>query len=304
MGFPPEVRDELAAMADDRVSGATALVLRGIGLLRKTSADPELLRRTARALLECQPTMAGFATACALTVTARDPRHVLEALEHRVRRAPSAIARNAAAIAQLRRSSPDPLRVVTCSRSAAVEQTLLVLQAQGPLRVSCSKSCPQQEGVQLAERLLQAGVDVGLHSDAGLSSAIPGADALVVGADAVSDSGFINKVGTAALAALAGVSEVPVLVLAGPEKVIPDEIFARLPIREGPASEIAGAVGEPLVSAARNPYFERIPGELISYLVTDAGVLPAGAVQAGLWTPGAVEQYLSLIKSYNMLDKS
>jgi translation initiation factor 2B subunit (eIF-2B alpha/beta/delta family) len=185
---------------------------------------------------------------------------------------------------RLRTPGTTRLRLVTCSRSDAVERTLLALNQAESIDVCCSESRPAREGVALAAALLAAGVSMRLYSDAGLSTAIPGASALVVGADAVSDAGFINKVGTAALAALAQASGVPVLVLAGREKLVPAPVFAGLVLHAD--ADPAIAPEHPLLPQI-SPLFERIPASLTSHLITDGGVLEVrDASDAGLWPAG------------------
>jgi len=121
----------------------------------------------------------------------------------------------------------------------------------------------------MAIRLASAGVPVELYTDSGISVAVPLADALVVGADALGPSAFINKVGTRALCALAASAGVPVYVLAGREKVLDESAFGGLFLKDGDSGEV-WAGKQALI--ARNPYFERVPLELVSTVVTDGGV--------------------------------
>ena len=281
----PAWRAALDRLGADRTSGATALVLEGIGILCDAADDRAMLRVVARELCVRQPSMAGFQTAAAIALAAADPRQALEALATRIGRAPRAIARHAVPLLRLRTPGTSRLRIVTCSRSDAVERTLLALNQAESIEVSCAESRPAREGVALAAALLEAGVSTHLYSDAGLSAAIPGASALVVGADAVSDVGFINKVGTAGLAALAQASGVPVLVLAGREKLVPAPVFAGLMLHADADSAIAPE--HPRLPQL-SPLFERIQAELTSQLVTDGGVLEVrDASEAGLWPFGA-----------------
>src|SRR5688572_5998810 len=275
----PGVRTAIDRLGADRISGATALVLQGIGILSDASDDRSLLAAVARELCLRQPWMAGFHTAAAIALAAADPRRELDRLAARLRRAPQAIARHAVPLLRLRTPGASRLRIVTCSRSAAVEQTLIALNQAEVIDVCCSESRPACEGIAMAAALLDAGVSVHLYSDAGLSAAIPGASALLVGADAVSAHGFINKVGTAALTALARASGVPVLVLAGKEKIVPEPVFEGLSLRTGQESSIAPQHPE---IPQQSPLFERIPADLTTQLVTDGGTLELSrALQAG-----------------------
>ena len=112
-----------------------------------------------------------------------------------------------------------------------------------------------------------------LFSDAGISSAVPGSDGILVGADAIGLELFINKVGTAAICALASSEGIPVYVLAGREKLLSGPDIDRLEIVSGPPAQVV----DPLPPDLRvlNPYFERIPLMLATLVVTDAGVRSA-----------------------------
>lgn len=264
-------------------------MLRGIEALLALRADPLLLVQAARALCRAHPAMAGFRTAAATALGKPDG---LEALALRVRRAPAAIARVSVPALALRSDRRRPLTLVTCSRSAAVERTILLAAATERVLVRCAESRPGREGADLAEALAAAGLAVELYTDAGIGSAVADADAVIVGADAISGRAFINKVGTGALCACARAAGVQVLVLAGREKILPDAAFAQLQTGSAPASE-AFAAGVTM----RNPSFERVSLDLVSLVGTDGGVIPPEEV------PSASRWDMSLISASNMLDR-
>ena len=297
----PEMRGEIERIGNDRVSGATSLVLQAVAILREASRDAQMLRDAARALCLAQPSMAGFRTASALALAADDPVQTLDVLAERIRRAPATIARLAAPLIRLRPTQGRPLRVVTCSRSTIVERTLVEIRRAEPLQVCCAESRPGREGVALAHSLLAAGCDVQLYSDAGIGSGLEGADAVVVGADAVAPTSFMNKVGTAALCALARAGGVPVFLVAGREKLVPPAVYEALDVVSGPSFEIAPELAR---SAVQNPYFERVSTELLTQVVLDSGVIDPGAASAAtVWTPKALKNMSQLI-SNNMLYKN
>jgi translation initiation factor 2B subunit (eIF-2B alpha/beta/delta family) len=266
MMIPPAIRADISDIAEDRVSGATALVLRAIRVLKAAARERALLQEVADALCQAQPSMAGFRTAAALANAAPDAGMVLDTLSTRVRRAPAAIARLAAPVVALRAPTSNRLTIVTCSRSESVERTLEALNGLEPVLVRCSESWPGREGAALAEALATKGLQVELYSDAGIGCALAGAHALVVGADALAGTAFINKVGTAALCALARALGISVYVLAGSEKILPERVFQTLPLRDV-TDELDDS---PYVR--RTPLFERIPAGLVSHVVTDRAV--------------------------------
>ena len=90
-------------------------------------------------------------------------------------------------------------------------------------------------------------------------------------ADAIAAAWFLNKSGTRMLAAAAGQRGVPVYVLAGREKFTAPDVAARLELRSGTAVEVWS--DPPLGIAIKNPYFERIPLELVAAIISDVGAL-------------------------------
>lgn len=263
----------VAAVGADVTSGATAIVLRAAETLRRAATEvPGEVEAVAEAFVAAQPSMAGLHTLAALARTNPDPG-TFARFSAQLRRAPAAIARLAVPILRLRATpltAVAPLRLVTCSRSSCVEAVLLALAAELPLEVSCAESRPRREGVGLAEALANAGIAVSLFSDAGISAAIPGADALLVGADAMGPAHLVNKVGTAALAARAQACGVPVYAAAGREKVLDAQAFAGLTIGEGPPDQVAAGLDQRI--RVRNPTFESVPLTLVNGILTDAGV--------------------------------
>jgi translation initiation factor eIF-2B subunit delta len=109
-------------------------------------------------------------------------------------------------------------RVATYSRSGQVRECLASARGAGLSEVLISEGRPAGEGVILAGELRGEGLDITLTTDASLYSLLPTVHAVVVGADACFDEGFVNKVGTAVLLRESRAAGVPTVVLALPEK--------------------------------------------------------------------------------------
>ncbi|HEV3483946.1 MAG TPA: hypothetical protein VG106_00960, partial [Vicinamibacterales bacterium] len=164
------VRAEIAAIAADSRSGATAILSRAVGVLRAVAADRAALEEVARELCRAQPSMAGLHVAAALAL--RGPAFAaLDGFEARTARAPRLIARFAADLLKLR-SGAGALRVVTVSRSHAVEQVLLALARDVSIEVCCAESRPALEGRDLAAALAESGLRVALFTDAAIGTAL------------------------------------------------------------------------------------------------------------------------------------
>jgi translation initiation factor 2B subunit (eIF-2B alpha/beta/delta family) len=272
--IPDSLAARIAAIRADHLSGATSILLGAIDVLRDAAGQgPDVMRQVADELCRAQPGMAGLRTAAAVVTGAADPVAVLDRLGQRVRRSPRSIARHAAGVLLLdspgARGTRRELRIATVSSSVAVEATILELKAHRDVRVACAESLPAREGRGLAQRLAAAGVTVEVFTDAGISSAVTGVDSVLVGADAVGPDAFINKVGTAAVSALAAAAGIPVYVLCGRERIVSRAVFEDLRSVEGSAAEVWP--GSPPGLTVRNPYFERISLDLTAMLITDGG---------------------------------
>jgi ribose 1,5-bisphosphate isomerase len=210
----------------------------------------------------------------AAAATAGDPER-LDRFAERVRRAPATLARYAAAhFAEddLQR----PLHVVTISFSSSVVVVLEAIRSVRPLSVSCSESHPALEGRRLAAHLASTALPVTYFGDAAIGHALTGADAVIVGADAIAPSWFLNKSGTRMLAAAAAQQGVPVYVAATRDKFVGQELSARLVIRNGDPGEVWA--DPPSGVDVRNPYFESTPLDLVTALISDIGILGTGMV--------------------------
>ncbi len=161
--------------------------------------------------------------------------------------------------------------VLTYSHSAAVRMVLLRALAAGRrFEVACSESRPVGEGVSLARRLALAGVPVHLMTDAALPGWMGQADLLLVGADAVMQTGVANKTGTEPLAQAARRARVPAYVLADSSKWLPPALATFWRTREEAPGQIAHR-RHPNVRI-HNRYFDRSPLPLFAGVVWEEGV--------------------------------
>ncbi len=256
---------------------------RGLQLLRAAAeAGPDALAAAANELVRAQPAMAGLRTAAALAVAAADPSAAIDGFATRTERAPAQIARHAVALLALRSSRTGPLHIVTCSKSRPVEEAIRLAARDHALLVSCAESRPAKEGRDLARGLADTHIPVDFYGDAAISAVVPSADAVLVGADALGDGAFINKVGTGALCALATSSGVPAYVLAGREKILPGDVFRTLTLRGGSPYEVWRDPGPGI--QVKNPYFELVPFSYVAAVVTEGGVIQSADVpDAALW---------------------
>ena len=110
-------------------------------------------------------------------------------------------------------------------------------------------------------------------------------DAVILGCDRVAANGDVaNKVGTYGLALAANAASIPFVVV-GPTSTIDADAASGddIAIEERDADEVRLARGEPLTlpgTPCRNPAFDVTPAELVTALVTEAGVASPVTVAA------------------------
>lgn len=175
-------------------------------------------------------------------------------------------------------------RVVTLSRSGTVIETLRRMEP-APREVVIAESRPGGEGRAVAEEL-RSEHRVTLVADAGVAHALGdgergidgserGIDAVLVGADTVyPDGSVLNKVGTRGAAIAAGYEKIPVYVVAASAKIsfgTPSEPA----LEPGDASELYSGDADVEV---RTPTFDVTPGEVVTGICTERGVLAPEAV--------------------------
>lgn len=166
--------------------------------------------------------------------------------------------------------------IATLSASEAVLASLLKLSADGRKpRVLVAESRPRLEGRDTARALAAAGIEAWLVADAALPMLLSQASALWIGADAVTDSGVFNKIGSYTAALAAREHGVPAWAIAVRRKLMPIATPA-LGIAEMPAAEIWDAA--PSGIQPRNVYFEMVPMALLRGVVVEDSVLGATEV--------------------------
>jgi translation initiation factor 2B subunit (eIF-2B alpha/beta/delta family) len=267
----PELERRIAALAADRHSGASTILVEVMALLRQTLSSDQPLMPVARALCRAQPSMAPVWNA-ALAACAADGSARLAQFVQRVDRAPKAIARFAM---ECFRDAPR-LNVVTVSNSGSVMHALTAISHVSSLRVACSESRPALEGRRLAAQLAALEIPVTCYADAAIGHALDDGDAVIVGADAIAPEWFLNKVGTRMLAAAAAHRGLPVYVVASRDKFVSASLEERLVVREEAASEIWSE--PPAGVTVRNSFFERTPLDLVTTVISDIGLLGAGMI--------------------------
>jgi methylthioribose-1-phosphate isomerase len=140
--------------------------------------------------------------------------------------------------------------------------------------VVVTETRPLRQGARLtAWELVQAGIPVRVIADSAAASLMAAAeiDIVMTGADRIARNGDVaNKIGTYALAVLARAHGIPFFVAAPRSTIDPTiESGDAIPIEYRGGEELDAAPGAAVV----NPAFDVTPADLVSGIVTDAGIV-------------------------------
>ncbi len=268
------IRDAIEQLRTDSTSGASELAPRAIAILREAERLwPDDIVDIAREVGRAQTSMAsGWNAALAALRERRDPG-ALERFDRRRQRAGQALVRFAADHLVARGGGRH--HGVTISFSGSVLACLRAAGRGGALMVSCAEGRPGLEGRRMAEAIAEAGIPVDFYSDAALGEALwrdgEGDAVVIVGADAVTPTWALNKVGTRMLAAAAAREGVPVYVAATRDKFMDARASRLLQVVEHDPRNLWN--DSPTGITVRNAWFERVPMDLLTGVITDAGTL-------------------------------
>lgn len=230
----PELID---AAATDRKSGSSAIVLTaaaGLAALAQESPEPDefapAFLEAARVLLVHQPAMAALwrlVNDCLIEADAAESHEFAsDAVAATARSVASRTKRhNDRMIHEFAALAPDRGVIVTTSASTTLEAAFVALGKAGRIQtVYCCEARPGSEGAELAKRLRALRIRAEAIPDAAAAVAVDCADLVVVGADAVTPEGAVNKVGTRPLAAVAEQAGKRAVVVAATAKLVPNTI--------------------------------------------------------------------------------
>ena len=280
----------VAPLRADVVSGAAVIARIAADVLKRAvqrteaanaAEFREILASLAGRILDAQPAMAPLVALTSSVLEAArvdaeldDARnHVLKALtvfRAGLDQAAQDVAGQAGALLSQKAA------VLTLSFSSTVAATLTRFGPEKDIRVFCLESRPMAEGQRLARQLAEAGVPVTFAVDAAGATLVREADLVFVGADSLGDRGIVNKVGSLSLALAAREAGVPFFVLVDRTKLLPPG-FPQTVADDRPEAEVWKAPGGIRVW---NRYFETVPLELVTGIVTEDGPLPPEEVKA------------------------
>jgi translation initiation factor 2B subunit (eIF-2B alpha/beta/delta family) len=161
---------------------------------------------------------------------------------------------------------------MTTSYSATVAQVLKGLAKDRKIKVTVAESTPGGEGRQFAKLLSEQGMEVEVIYDSTVFARMGLVDGAIVGADSVTASGLVNKVGTRALAEAARAEDLDAYAVCGWSKICP-VVLSNLGVK-------TETLGKRLTEHVQ--VFESSPLELFSSIITDQGELSSADLRMEL----------------------
>lgn len=240
----------------------TAAALRGLRL------DPAGLVVACRRIVERHPSCAPLWWLCAHLLSAPDPFACLSELAERVEDDPTA--------AVLASELPDAATVCVIGWPDLVTEALV---RRGDLRVLAIDAFG--EGAGLARHLERVDVEVELVASEGAGAATAAADLAVLEAVAVGPDTVLARTGSRAVAAVASCDEIPVWLIVGRARRLPE------PLWTGMLQRLADA-DEPWEHSV-----EPVPLALVSHVVGPDGVTSVDRADLAPECPPATELLLT-----------
>jgi translation initiation factor 2B subunit (eIF-2B alpha/beta/delta family) len=158
--------------------------------------------------------------------------------------------------------------LMTYSHSSAVLGLLEECQGKN-IEVYVSEGRPINEGVSLAQTLGRRGIQTTLVVDAALPMYMKRVDKVIVGADAITEKGVVNKIGTRGLAMVAKTENVPFYIAAERNKFVLSGFFTPKFTEHSPLEITHMRMKNVKV---RNIYFDETPLDLVTGVITEEGV--------------------------------
>lgn len=280
-----KIDNKVAELAADNQSGAAELVAQAAEIIKVLDIDEavtddrqaqENIRTLGRRLIQAQPTMApifSLVNGLLLQINERAGKESVTAFIDKfcqkfladMRENEDTLHRKAAGVL------PEKVTVLTHSASSTVRETIFAAVKAGKNpRLICTESRPFFEGVEQARKFARAGIPVSLITDAAMAHSLDDTDIILVGADALMEDSFINKIGTSMLALAAQSASIDLYALCTSHKFLPSRAVLP-PQKQCNPDEI---LREPPAGITPvNVYFEETPLRHCTAVITENGLI-------------------------------
>lgn len=161
--------------------------------------------------------------------------------------------------------------VLTHSNSSTILAIIKKAHEQGTtFQVIVSESRPACEGKERARELSKMGIRTLYLIDAAISMGVERADVVLLGADSISETVMVNKIGSKGICLLAREALVPCYAASESSKFTPQKLSPKKEPLRDPKEVWANPPAE---TSVENYYFDEVPLDLFTGIVTEEGVL-------------------------------
>jgi len=158
--------------------------------------------------------------------------------------------------------------ILTHCHSTNVARALIAAKKKGKkFEVYVTEARPLYQGRLTASELSRAGIKVTTFVDSGMHLAIQKADLILIGADALTNNGAINKIGSDAIAEIARVHKKPLYIAADSWKYSKRKIK----IESRDSSEVWETKSKKI--KIKNPAFEMVEKKYITGIISELGIM-------------------------------
>lgn len=165
-------------------------------------------------------------------------------------------------------------KILTHSLSTIVFETFReAVKINNSFEVYATESRPFYEGRLLAKQLTEFGIPVTLILDAAASNYVEKSDLVILGADRITQSDVINKIGSLPIVLASQNHNIPCYILAGSDKYLSED-EEPVTLSNGLDSDVWE--GAPSGIKMENPFFEKVPVRSVTGIITENGIVPYG----------------------------
>jgi translation initiation factor 2B subunit (eIF-2B alpha/beta/delta family) len=289
--LPKIVKEKIEQIRLDNTSGSAELAKKAAEILifsvENVSAPSSsklinLIHNTTKELIKAQPMMASIFNLANTTLVENIGLENKQEIIHNVQKSCQQFIQNLALSGRIISELTVKIirnysTILTHSYSSTLLNTLIFAKENGKIfNIICTESRPINEGVVFAKQLGKKGIKVKLIVDAAIYSLLPDADLILIGADAVSSSGLVNKIGTHGLSIAAKQYNKTLYALCSTNKILPKDYSIKLNNQKNPEEIIS----QPFKNITPiNFYFDITPLEYITGIITEKGILSPLEIQ-------------------------
>jgi len=292
MNINPEIANLIDGIRNDKTHGASQLARQAAETLKisaersQTDSVEQFLseqKEVGERLMSARPAMAPIFNVVSrlLKIIAEKPTEIdLASIRNfAITKADEVIKESLQAITQIAQYGSELIddgdRIMTHSYSSTVMAVLKeALSKHRNIEIIVTRSGPGRTGERVAQELGSCGIPVAFIDDAAMGLYVATVNKVMVGADRVcADGKVINGIGTYQLALAAKMAGIPCYIFCETLKFDPRLKGEEVDLEEKEPSELVKPGRLPPEVRVRNPYFDVMPLELATGMVTENGFL-------------------------------